>query len=154
MKNKTLKYKGYEGSIEPSVEDGCLFGRVLFIVDRIIYDGNTLPELEEAFHELVDDYLETCEELGKDPNKPCSGQFQVRITPEMHRDVVRAAYKSGMSMNEFFKTAVAEKLEKQTAVRHVHEHKHTIVEVDQEFSFDTLQEMDEWQTREPVPVSH
>lgn len=154
MKIKTLKYKGYEGSIEPSIEDDCLFGRVLFIVDRIIYDGNTLTELKEAFHEVVDDYLETCEELGKDPNKPCSGQFQVRITPEMHRNVVRAAYKVGMSMNEFFKTAVAEKLERQSAVHHLHEHKHTIVVTSQEVFSDTHQEMDEWEPSEPAQISH
>lgn len=154
MKIKTLKYKGYEGSIEPSVEDGCLFGRVLFIIDRIIYDGYTLRELEDAFHEVVDDYLETCEELGKDPNRPCSGQFQVRITPEMHRDVVRTAYKAGMSMNEFFKTAVAEKLERQSTVHHLHEHKHMVVIEKQGFFSDTYQEMDEWKPSDPVHTSH
>ena len=119
----TMTYKGYAARIEFSSEDGCFIGHIAAINDVVGFHGDSVSELRQAFEEAVDDYLETCEELGKDPNNPCSGQFQVRITPEMHRDVVRAAYKSGMSMNEFFKTAVAEKLEKQTAVRHVHERK-------------------------------
>jgi predicted HicB family RNase H-like nuclease len=123
MNNQTLKYRGYEGSIEASVEDECFHGRILFIQDRIIYEGNTLPELTECFREAVDDYLETCKKLNKEPNKPFSGQFQIRISPDKHRDAVRTAYRLGLSLNKFVEEAIENKLEKQNTIQHVHEHK-------------------------------
>ena len=66
---KTLSYKGYQGSSECSVEDGCLFGRILFVRDVVTYEGNTVAELEAAFREAVDDYLATCAKIGKNPQK-------------------------------------------------------------------------------------
>ncbi len=80
-----LTHRGYKGSIEPSVEDDCLYGQVLFINDTLIYSGNTIPELKQNFIQSVDEYLADCEALGKDPDQPMSGTFNVRITPELHR---------------------------------------------------------------------
>ena len=80
-----FSYNGYKGSIEPSTEDQCLYGQVLFINDTLIYSGDTIAELEKNFVQSVDEYLADCEALGKDPDKPMSGSFNVRIPPEMHK---------------------------------------------------------------------
>ena len=53
-----LKYKGYRGSIEFSVEDNLYFGKVLNIDDLISYEGKTVEELEENFIEAIEDYLD------------------------------------------------------------------------------------------------
>ena len=131
MTNEVLKYKNYDGSIEASLEDGCLFGRILFINDKIFYEGRTLDDLRASFEEAVDEYVVTCEELGKIPEKPCSGQFQVRITSEQHRKTVHAAYEQGTTLNEFVKLAIAERLQETREIRHVHEHRisHTWTEM-------------------------
>ena len=60
-----LHYKGYVGSIEASTEDKCLFGKLLFIRALVNYEGQTVAELEAAFREAVDDYLQTCQQLGQ-----------------------------------------------------------------------------------------
>ena len=55
---ETMKYKDFDGSIETSYEDRIMFGKILFINDLIMYEGNSIDELEQSFHETVDRYLE------------------------------------------------------------------------------------------------
>lgn len=59
-----LQYRGYVGSIETSTQDKCLFGKLLFIRALVSYEGKTMAELKAAFREAVDDYLQTCPQLG------------------------------------------------------------------------------------------
>jgi uncharacterized protein (DUF1778 family) len=61
--------------------------------------------------------------LGKTPERPCSGQFQVRIDPDQHREVVRAAYEQGVTLNQFVKSAITERLQATREIRHIHEHR-------------------------------
>ncbi len=89
--NNQLKYKGYIGSIETSLEDNCLFGKILFIKALVSYEGKTVAELDAAFHEAVDDYLATCQSLGQTPEKPCKGSFNVRVGHELHLAAALAA---------------------------------------------------------------
>lgn len=98
--NKHFKYKGYTGSIEFSLEDECLFGKVLHIRDGVIYDGDTLPELEQRFKACVDAYIKDCERLNKKPNKPYSGSFNVRIGEELHYKLAKYSVNNNMSLNE------------------------------------------------------
>lgn len=104
-----LKYKGYLGTIEPDLDSGELFGKVAFIKDLITYEATTLKELEAAFYESVDEYLSSCEAVGKKPDVPFKGTFNVRITPELHRE---AAVASASSLNAFVSQAIKEKLER------------------------------------------
>lgn len=64
-----LKYKGFSGSVEVSWEDNCLTGQVCLVGDMVLYDGKTLDQLEHAFHNAVDSYLEFCEKHNKIPAK-------------------------------------------------------------------------------------
>lgn len=95
----SLKYKGYFGSVEHDLDDDYLYGKILFIDDRIIYDGNTISELRKSFESAVDEYLELCKEIGKQPEKTCSGTFNVRVTPELHKQCVKIAHLKGMNLN-------------------------------------------------------
>ncbi|KWU49623.1 hypothetical protein [Pseudomonas palleroniana] len=56
--NRALKYKGHTESVETSVEDNCLFGRVLHIDALVSYEGQTEAAIETAFRQAVDDFLE------------------------------------------------------------------------------------------------
>ena len=42
-----LKYKSFLSSVEYSVDDNCLFGKVMFIKSLLTYEGETLQELEK-----------------------------------------------------------------------------------------------------------
>lgn len=51
-----MYYKGFYGSVE--VDSGIYVGRILRIDDVITYSAATRDELDDAFHEAVEDYLD------------------------------------------------------------------------------------------------
>ena len=100
MKN-TMTYKGYAARIEYDAQDHIFFGRLAGIRDIITFHGRTVDELEAAFKEAVNDYLETCAKLGEEPNKPYSGKLTLRIPPSIHAAIATAAETSGKSLNKW-----------------------------------------------------
>jgi predicted HicB family RNase H-like nuclease len=88
------------------MEDNCLHGRILFVEDLITYQAQTIPDLEKEFREAVDDYLRTCKEVGKPPQKPYSGTFNIRIGPRRHQKLARYAALNNISGNEVIKKAL------------------------------------------------
>lgn len=96
-----IKHKGYFGSVHYNSDDRIFYGKIEFIRSLVSYEGQDADSLESAFHEAVDDYLTTCAELGREPEKPFKGSFNVRIAPELHERVVIAASQQGMTLNRF-----------------------------------------------------
>ncbi len=98
---KTMTYKGYAARIEYSEEDGCFVGHIAGINDIVGFHGNSVSELRAAFEEAVDDYLATCEKLKRPAQKPYSGKLMLRVAPEVHAAVARAAEVNGKSINQW-----------------------------------------------------
>jgi predicted HicB family RNase H-like nuclease len=94
-----MKYKGYTGMVELDEESGSLFGRVIGLRDVITFQGESVTEVVQAFHDSVDDYLEFCTERGESLEKPYSGQFVLRIDPQLHREMAIAAEERNLSLN-------------------------------------------------------
>lgn len=90
-----MMYKGYEGIAEFDEDAHIFSGEVLGLKDVITFQGESVSELEQAFHDSVDDYLEWCSEDGVDPEKPYSGKMLLRFDPNLHRRAAarRAAHK-------------------------------------------------------------
>ncbi len=95
----TMTHKGYAARVEYSEEDGCFVGHIAGIRDVIGFHGESVAELRAAFEKAVDDYLETCKKLGQRPNHPYSGQFRLRLSPELHARAAMAAETKGKSLN-------------------------------------------------------
>ncbi|MEN8180150.1 MAG: type II toxin-antitoxin system HicB family antitoxin [Pseudomonadota bacterium] len=110
---KLMEYKGFYGAVEASVEDGCLFGKLEFIDPLVNYEGETVQEIEAAFHEAVDDYIKTCEESNVEPQKPYRGTFNVRIGRNLHRAAAIAARQKDINLNELVKRAIERELSAQ-----------------------------------------
>ena len=108
--NNTMEYKGYVGSVEFSEEDALLYGKVLGIRALISYEGTNAAELVADFHGAVDDYLELCAQSGTEPEKAYKGSFNVRISPELHKQAVIAAMSHNMSLNSFVETSIQQAL--------------------------------------------
>lgn len=108
--DQVLRYKSYQGSIECDVDSGELYGKILFINDLVTFGGSTVPELNTSFQEAVDDYLETCVEIGKEPDQPFNGSFNVRLGCELHKKAAYDASKQGIKLNEWVKQACEAKL--------------------------------------------
>ena len=92
-----MRYKGYEALVSFNEEDRVLHGRVLNTRDVISFEAGTAGDIEQAFHEAIDDYLEQCAESGCDPDKPFSGKLVLRIDPDLHRDAYLEAVRDGTS---------------------------------------------------------
>ncbi|MEQ1603185.1 MAG: type II toxin-antitoxin system HicB family antitoxin [Methylophilaceae bacterium] len=107
----TMTHKGYAARVEYSEEDECFIGHIAGIRDAIGFHGESVAELRAAFIEAVDDYLATCEKLGREPNHAYSGQFRLRLKPELHARAAIAAETKGKSLN----TWVSEVIERSVA---------------------------------------
>lgn len=83
-----MKYKGYVGETVYDDEAKLYHGEVIGLKDTITFQGATVEELEQAFKDSVDDYLEWCKERGEKPEKTYSGTFNVRVSPEIHANLV------------------------------------------------------------------
>jgi predicted HicB family RNase H-like nuclease len=102
----TMSHQGYSARIEYDGEDGLFIGRVAGIRDEIGFHADTVDGLRAAFHEPVDDDIETCRTIGKEPLKSFSGQMMFRVNPDVHRKVALAAELSGKSLNQWAEEVV------------------------------------------------
>ena len=103
-----LTYKGYAGRAEFDEEAGLLHGEVVDIKDVITFEGRSVEELERAFRESVDDYLDYCEKRGEKPDKPFTGRLTLRLTPELHRKAYIRAHREGKSLNQWISDRLAD----------------------------------------------
>lgn len=96
----TQPYKGYEGTADMDMERQVCRGKILFIDDVVTYEADSPRELQKEFEAAVEDYIETCTLVGKEPQRPLKGQFNVRITPALHRAATLRACQDRVSLNE------------------------------------------------------
>src|SRR5689334_13828372 len=105
-----LRYKDFQGSVE--FDDGQLIIRILHIDDFVTTEIDSAAKAQGAFEELVDDYLQTCKELGKEPCKPFKGSFNIRVSPDLHRQVAMAAADEGETMNAWISAALEARVQR------------------------------------------
>ena len=96
-----MKYKEYSAHIAYSEADGCFVGHIEGITDIVGFHADTDSELQAAFEAAVEDYLETCEKLNRPPQKSYSGKLSLRIPPDIHVAIAKAAEASGKSLDQW-----------------------------------------------------
>lgn len=101
-----ISYKNYNGTVEFSKEDQCLYGKVVGIKSLLSYEGNSVQELQTDFQNVIDEYLNDCEERDVQPEQPYKGSFNVRIKPELHRNIALYAIEHGKSLNAVVEEAI------------------------------------------------
>jgi predicted HicB family RNase H-like nuclease len=110
MKN-SINYKGYFGSVEFSDEDNVFFGRIIGINDHITYEGVDVISLRDDFENAVEEYLDTCKQLEKEPEKTYRGTFNVRINPSLHRQLALFSASNGKTLNAAVEEAIRNYIE-------------------------------------------
>ncbi len=101
-----LTYKGYFGTVNFNSDDEVFYGKIFGISDLVNFEGSSVKELKESFEESIDDYLETCKALDKQPNKTFKGSFNVRVSMELHKRAAIIASQKRISLNDFVKKAI------------------------------------------------
>ena len=103
-----LRYKDFQGSA--TFEEGRILVQILHIDDFITSECDRASEVQPAFEGLVDEYLETCASIGKEPCRPYRGVFNVRVAPDLHRRAVHAATDAHLTLNAWVERAIKEKV--------------------------------------------
>ena len=106
-----LDYKGYLATLEYSSEDKVFYGKLEMIEDLVTFEADSASDIEVNFHDAVDEYLETCISLGREPQKAYKGIFNVRIDPKLHKKAYQKSIKNGISLNAFVKQAIEKEVE-------------------------------------------
>ena len=107
-----LEYNGYHASVEFDAEDKIFVGEVFGITDSLNFHGESVSELEEMFKQCIDNYLEVCEKIGKEPDKEFKGSFNIRITPELHKRAALEATNQKITLNQYVLNAIESSLGK------------------------------------------
>ena len=97
----TMIYKGYTARVEFDGRDNILVGHIADIDDIIGFHGESIAEVRQAFEEAVDDYLEACARINREPDKPASGRLMLRVDPAIHAAAIKAAKRQGFSLNKW-----------------------------------------------------
>lgn len=107
----TMSYKGYTGKFVYDPDADIFHGEVMNLTDVITFQGRSIDELKTALADSVEDYLEFCARQGKQPQKPFSGRFNVRISPELHQCIANQAVISGKSLNTWINDSLTQLVE-------------------------------------------
>lgn len=111
-----MEYKGYHASVEYDAEDNIFVGEVFGIADSLNFHGSSIEELQNMFYQSIDNYLELCQKIGKEPEKEFKGTFNVRIPPELHRRAALEAAKQKITLNQFVMKAIDRSFEEESKV--------------------------------------
>ena len=105
-----MEYKGYIGVVEYDSEAKIFHGDVINTNDVITFQGKSVDEIEKEFKESINYYISWCKKDGKEPEKPYSGKFNLRLSPELHREIALASSKIKLSLNKFVEKALIDEL--------------------------------------------
>lgn len=101
-----MEYKGYHAAVKYDDDDRIFVGEVFGINDSVNFHGESVDALEESFHRSVDDYLDICAQIGKEPDKEFNGDLTVTMTPELHRMASLEAARRNVSLDQLIVSAV------------------------------------------------
>ena len=105
-----MEYKGYLGTVEYDAQAKIFHGDIINTRDVITFQGTTVKEIDQAFKESIDDYISWCKEEGVEPEKPYSGKFNIRLSPELHRQTAILAKQMHVSLNSFVEKAITDEI--------------------------------------------
>ncbi|MBQ6319781.1 MAG: type II toxin-antitoxin system HicB family antitoxin [Lachnospiraceae bacterium] len=110
MISSLMEYNGYHARIEYDQEDEIFVGHVLGINDSLNFHGESVKALTSSMRDCIDNYLEYCSQIGKEPEREFKGSFNVRIKPEQHKKVALHAASEGITINQFVSRAIDDEL--------------------------------------------
>lgn len=101
MRSNILEYKRYIAQLDFDLDDNIIVGRVINTNEIITFHAKTLSEAKQAFEDVIDTYLDACITEGISASRPYSGKFNLRIDPDLHKQLTVEAAQVGLSLNKF-----------------------------------------------------
>ncbi len=112
-----MNYLGYTANMTFDPEDKIIVGRVLEVDDIISFHGASVAEFESNFHRVINDYIAACKTLGSPAERPASGKLMLRVAPDIHAAALKAAARSGVSLNKWAELALGRASRKNAPAR-------------------------------------
>jgi len=106
-----LLYREFIGTVHYSTKDSVFYGKIEGINDLVTFEGEDVQDLKTSFEEAVDDYIDLCAEIKKEPLKSFKGSFNVRISPKLHSKAFKFASLKGTSLNQLVSEAIEDKID-------------------------------------------
>jgi predicted HicB family RNase H-like nuclease len=97
----TMEIESYKAKIEYDPEIDMFRGEILGLNGGADFYGKSPSELRREFKKSLKAFLEVCEETGINPRKEYSGKFNLRIPPELHREIAAIATAEEKSINQW-----------------------------------------------------
>ena len=104
-----MEYMGYIANVVYDESINPIHGTVIGLRDVITFEAESVGELEQAFHDSVDDYLEFSADSRSVRSRASS---MGRVPPDLHRRIVYRAELDNMSMNSWFVRTLASSVAK------------------------------------------
>ena len=108
--NSLLEYKGYHATITYDADVVLFVGEVFGIADSLNFHGSSIEELKQMFAQSIDNYLDLCKQVGKDPEKEFKGSFNVRIPSELHKKISMLAAQQKITLNQYVVNALSKSI--------------------------------------------
>lgn len=108
--NSMLEYNGYHATITYDADDELFVGQVFGITDSLNFHGSSIEELKQMFAHSIDNYLDLCKQIGKEPEKEFKGSFNVRIPSELHKKISILAAQQKMTLNQYIINALSKSI--------------------------------------------
>lgn len=108
--NSMLEYRGYHATITYDADDELFVGQVFGITDSLNFHGSSIEELKRMFAQSIDNYLDLCKQVGKEPEKEFKGSFNVRIPSELHREISMLAAQQKVTLNQYVINALSKSI--------------------------------------------
>lgn len=96
-----MQHRGYYGSVHFDSENIIFHGKIEFIRALVTYEATDAKGLKKAFEDAIDDYFEMCQRNNIEPEKPFKGSFNVRVKPDLHRELAIAAQREHITINKY-----------------------------------------------------
>ena len=106
-----MRYRDYYATVCYEDETSTFYGEIEDIDDLVSFESDTVAGLKKEFENSVNQYLDLCKRINKEPNKPYKGSFNVRVEPLLHKEAVMFSKSLQMSLNQFVEAAIREKIQ-------------------------------------------
>ncbi|MGB2924904.1 MAG: type II toxin-antitoxin system HicB family antitoxin [Limnothrix sp.] len=106
-----MKVDGYKAKIEYDPDLDLFRGEILGLNGGADFYGSNPAELRQEFKNSIEEFLAVCEEKGINPTKEYSGRFNLRVSPELHREIAIVTASQKKSINQWITDVLKEAIQ-------------------------------------------
>ena len=109
-----IEYMRYVGVVDFDPEMDLFHGTVINTQDVITFYGASVAELREEMQKSLEVYFEVCEEQGKAPDKPFSGELTIQTSLELYSRIALNAARHQLEIDIYLQEIIEKAVSAET----------------------------------------